>query len=384
MSQHVAVEISGDGGDGGVRIVGGESALVPRAGIRVHGDPSEGALPAVVLENFEDDTYAFSMNNISGWFRDNIRAHSGSWSFRSPTIGHGLAAVVRVSVPAGATSMSFWWFADMEEGFDELLMFFDGVQQSFQGTGHSTEWTQETFGVTGVSEVEFRYVKDTSVSEGVDAVWIDDLSFQWPPGVGPAVVNGRVYGPLKAEMGELSDGDYGIAVVNDSGRLTKLTDFIFGPQAAYDQGEGTRTFATHAATYGDLVGASVGPSVDVMIGETGRCLIIVGAEITWDDGTTGDFRYSDTYGGRMSVALSGANNVSASDAWSYYFSQAWAFEFNTAVRLEQRGAANGSRMHFLTGLNPGLTTFTAKYRCVYNNQIQPARFKDRTLIVFPY
>ncbi|KIR64740.1 hypothetical protein [Micromonospora haikouensis] len=41
---NVSVEISGDAGDGAVRIVGGETALVPRAGLRVHDPNGEGAV----------------------------------------------------------------------------------------------------------------------------------------------------------------------------------------------------------------------------------------------------------------------------------------------------------------------------------------------------
>lgn len=381
---HVAVEISGDGGDGGVRITGGEGARYPRAGIRVYGDPSDPTpveIVELVHEDFESDENKVDITG-GGVYISPSDAHSGEQTLYLGLLGNNSTDDAVVTVPAGATLMTVWYQVSSEPNYDKFRVLLDGVQ-AFEDSGE-TPWTELSFNVTGVSVVTFRYQTDSSNSVGDDWVLIDDLRFFGPSSNRPEVVNGRAYGRVKAEMGELSDGDYGIAVVNDAGALTKLTDFVFGPQAAYDQGEGTRTFATHAATYGDLVGASVGPSVDVMIGETGRCLIIVGAEITWDDGTTGDFRYSDTYGGRMSVALSGANIRAASDAWSYYFSQAWAFEFNTAVRLEQRGAANGSRMHFLTGLNPGLTTFTAKYRCVYNNQIQPARFKDRTLIVFPY
>lgn len=381
---HVAVEISGDGGDGGVCITGGESARFPRAGIRVHGDPSEGALPPLqTLEDFEDDAYAFSISGT--WARDSSRSHSGSWSFRSADIGDSQTSDAVVTVPAGAASMSFWWFADSEDSsfgniFDKLLVLLDGVQQSFVGGGHSVGWTQETFDVTGVSQVTFRYQKDFSTSEGADAVWIDDVEFQWPPGEGPVVVNNRTYGRVKAEMGELSDGDYGIAVVNDSGRLTKLTDFIFGPKADYDQAQGNRDYDVHGTAYGDLVGASVGPQVDVMIGDTGRCLMIVGAEITFGD--AGSFSTSGQGGGRMSVALSGANNVFASDAWSYYYSELW--QIAGGGTYQRHGAANGSRMHFLTGLSPGLTTFTAKYRAVYGAGSAPALFQDRSLIVFPY
>lgn len=381
---NVSVEISGDGGTGGVQICGGELARFPRAGIRVYGQPGSDPQPSVIAEDFEDDTYAFGISGT--WTRDNSRAHSGSWSFRSATITHSQTSDAVVTVPAWATSMSFWWFGDSEDApgggaFDPLVVLLDGVEQSFEGGGHSTDWAQETFDVTGVSTATIRYRKDSSVSEGADAVWIDDLTFRSLPSNGSVVHNGRTYGPVKAEMGELSDGDYGIAVVNDSGLLTKLTDFVFGPKAAYDQGEGNRDFDVHGSGYGDLAGAAVGPSVDVMIGETGRCLMIVGAEITFGD-LNNAFNNNEG-GGRMSVALSGANVRSASDAWSFYYSETWDIAPDTTT-MTRHGAVNGSRMHFLTGLNPGLTTFTAQYRAVYGANSAPAIFKDRSLIVFPY
>lgn len=130
-------------------------------------------------EDFEDAAYAVPISGT--WARDNTRAHGGSWSFRSADIADNQTSDAVVTVPAGATTMSFWWWTDTESGFDKLRVLLDGVQQSFSGSGQSVAWAQQTFNVTGVSTVTFRYVKDSSASTGADAVWIDDLVFDAAP-----------------------------------------------------------------------------------------------------------------------------------------------------------------------------------------------------------
>ncbi|KAB1925152.1 hypothetical protein F8280_12135 [Micromonospora noduli] len=142
----------------------------------------------LVTEDFEDTSYAVSISGT--WARDNSRSQSGSWSFRSANIGDDQTSDAVVTVPAGATSMSLWWWTDSEEDFDYLHVLLDG-DEFFVASGQSVSWAQETFDVTGISTVTFRYVKDGSASDGADAVWIDSLTFgstrfygevpAWPP-----------------------------------------------------------------------------------------------------------------------------------------------------------------------------------------------------------
>lgn len=182
-------------------------------------------------------------------------------------------------------------------------------------------------------------------------------------------------GPVKVELGELPDGDYGVALINPAGELTKLSDVVFGPETAYDTEAGVR----NADGWGDLTGpdAAVGPSVTVTIGETGRCILILGCEVTWDISQTS----AATFGGRMSAELSGANALFPSGEWSCGYADSWSL--GGGATMARIGSIRCSSAHFFTGLTPGPTTFTCKYIRAFGSP-SFADFVDRTIMVLPY
>lgn len=99
---------------------------------------------------------------------------------------------------------------------------------------------------------------------------------------------------------------------------------------------------TTSSSFTDL--ATVGPEVTVNVGQNGLLLVGIYA---YEDSSTGDNRPS------MGFALSGANTASASDDKSIVMEA-------VAGGSEQRQGAT----FLLTGLNPGSTTITAKYKRV--------------------
>ena len=64
------------------------------------------------------------------------------------------------------------------------VTFVDGtMRDQWSGT---TGWTMVSYPLTaGSHTIEWRYVKDASVSSGSDAVWVDDVSVGPPPTGGP-------------------------------------------------------------------------------------------------------------------------------------------------------------------------------------------------------
>ncbi|WP_328426046.1 hypothetical protein [Streptomyces sp. NBC_00443] len=138
-----------------------------------------------LLENFSDSNFAFPITaggNLP-WTRSQAHYNSGTWSLRSGAISNNQTSDAIVTVPAGATALTFWYWTSSEAagtGFDgdRLLVLVDGVQVlRAQGT---TPWTQTTIDVTGKATVTFRYAKDNSTASGEDAVYIDDLLFTVP------------------------------------------------------------------------------------------------------------------------------------------------------------------------------------------------------------
>lgn len=87
----------------------------------------------------------------------------------------------------------------------------------------------------------------------------------------------RVYdafNSIQAELGQLSDSSYGIALRDGAGAFLKLSDFVFGPKYQYI---GTAE-ATTAGAWTNL--ATFGPSVTVYIGETRRCMVFMSCRMS--------------------------------------------------------------------------------------------------------
>lgn len=131
--------------------------------------------------------------------------------------------------------------------------------------------------------------------------------------------------------------------------------------------------STTSGTYTDL--ATVGPTVtDVRIGATGRCLVLIAAQIR-------EVSTDWSRGGAMSFAVSGASTVAADSARRLQLG-------NSDDGIIVAGASSNNlygrvaTAELLEGLNPGLHTFTAKYLAM------PAgvtvQFAHRSLIVLPY
>lgn len=116
---------------------------------------------------------------------------------------------------------------------------------------------------------------------------------------------------------------------------------------------------TTATSYSDL--ASVGPAVTVTIGSTGKALVALHSAIA--NATSNLASYAG-------FAVSGATTVAASDAQAIGFTSP----------SSGAGIRAGTTL-VVTGLNPGSTTFTAKYRM--DPGVGPATFVDRRLAVTP-
>jgi hypothetical protein len=142
-------------------------------------------------------------------------------------------------------------------------------------------------------------------------------------------------------------------------------------QASEDTSNGTR----NSTSWGDLTGTSVGPAVTVRIGTSGRALAFWSAEI----GQTAGYQRLTTP--HVGVEVSGATTRAPSDVNA----------LNANVGFPASGAAGAATvdfwiqaamMHLFTGLTPGSTTFTLKYR---HDTVDPSRavnFQAREIAVF--
>jgi hypothetical protein len=97
---------------------------------------------------------------------------------------------------------------------------------------------------------------------------------------------------------------------------------------------------TNGSAYVDC--ATVGPAVTVVVGSSGRLRVTITANMSESDSNDG---------GRMSVVLSGANTSAADDSRSLAFFPKVSGAY-----------ACYSRVLYYSGLTPGSTTITAKYK----------------------
>lgn len=118
------------------------------------------------------------------------------------------------------------------------------------------------------------------------------------------------------------------------------------------------TEATSSSAYTDL--ATAGPVATVTVGASGKAVVFLSADV-----------YSSVSGNYIfaGVAVSGATTRAANYADAIYVK-------STAAGMEQ----SGSVMLVLTGLTPGVNTFTMKYRTDNNS----ATYLNRRILVVPW
>jgi len=109
------------------------------------------------------------------WFSQASVTRDGTDAARSGAIGDEGHTVLR-TVLYGANVISFWWKADTEE-FDDRVEFTDNGNFVAELSG-ATDWVQATHLLTGgeVHVLEWTYYKDGADAEGLDAVFLDQVS----------------------------------------------------------------------------------------------------------------------------------------------------------------------------------------------------------------
>jgi hypothetical protein len=181
-----------------------------------------------------------------------------------------------------------------------------------------------------------------------------------------------LYGTTKVLLGQLVDAslagdDYGVAAVNSLGQLVKLDTICFGQKAAYN----TAADATTSTTYVSLGGPIV---TDVAVGNTGRCEIVIGAQM---DTGGNDFGIGAAFSFQVTRQSDGVVVKPSSNGWSCV-----ARYFNGASATNNSLIDRKSYTHFFDDLTPGLYTIEMQYRTL--NAAISASFSDRTLIAKPF
>jgi hypothetical protein len=148
-------------------------------------------------------------------------------------------------------------------------------------------------------------------------------------------------------------------------------------QAAELPGAGYRT----STSYGDLTDAAVGPTVSIRIGSSGRALCFWSAELGQALNGSGVVQYQTRNTPHASVEVGGASTIAPSDFNALNINvehpgPGFAGEALTSFWMQS------SVFHLFSGLTPGLTTFTMKYRTDTMVPANRSYFQAREIAVF--
>jgi hypothetical protein len=111
------------------------------------------------------------------WSSQTAVTHDGMDAAQSGVITHSQSTRLDATVTGPAT-LKFWWKVDSETNFDFLKVEVDGIEPIPAISGN-VDWQQQTIALpAGAHTVRWTYSKDISVSERLDAAWVDQLTLE--------------------------------------------------------------------------------------------------------------------------------------------------------------------------------------------------------------
>jgi len=141
---------------------------------------SESNLSTADLWDFESSSLegiATSSDSNAAWYRDTSQKKSGTYSYRAGTIYDYQKSCFEIS--SDKKTVSFFKRVSSESGYDYLQFYINGVIQTGASWSGYANWDTTADSYTTTSEInnvfKWCYIKDSSVSEGADTAWVDDI-----------------------------------------------------------------------------------------------------------------------------------------------------------------------------------------------------------------
>ena len=150
------------------------------------------------------DTTGLTWTNSGNlpWFAQTTTTKDGVDAAQSGAIGDNQSSSVGAAL-VGPGTMTFWWKVSSESSYDWLSFYLNDVLQT--GTlariSGNVDWTQKTVSIpAGTNTVRWTYSKDSSLSSGSDAGWLDMVAYS---GIGPGSLT------VSPSSNLTSSGNYG-------------------------------------------------------------------------------------------------------------------------------------------------------------------------------
>ena len=129
--------------------------------------------PNPALAEATDNTFPAWMTWGDGlWYWQSSTYLWGGDAARSGSIADGKNSVIHLSTPS-AGNLSFWWKVSSQQDHDYLEVHVDGVLKD--RISGSVDWQQKSYLVQNGSQIDWKYVKDGSASNGEDCGWLDKV-----------------------------------------------------------------------------------------------------------------------------------------------------------------------------------------------------------------
>lgn len=134
----------------------------------------EGAISLPKALDTTDLTWITGGN--SPWLGQSAVTRGGADAAQSSKIKNSQQSQMETTV-TGPGTLRFWWKVSSEGRYDFLEFYIDGQLQSGSISGE-VDWKRKTHAIPeGEHTLRWRYMKDSSVSTGADAAWVDKVTF---------------------------------------------------------------------------------------------------------------------------------------------------------------------------------------------------------------
>ncbi|MEM7317282.1 MAG: Ig domain-containing protein, partial [Planctomycetota bacterium] len=133
------------------------------------------------LEDGADNgSLTWSTGGDAEWFAQADVSSDGVDALQSGEISHGETTWVETTV-SGPGTLEFDWRASSEPEYDYVAFSIDGLEQWLLW-GEWSNWDRQLFDIpAGNHTLRWTYKKDPRFSEGLDAAWLDQVSFTKTP-----------------------------------------------------------------------------------------------------------------------------------------------------------------------------------------------------------
>lgn len=205
--------------------------------------------PIAAVETYNQaaqiSSFNFALNNTNlvwttagdtNWFVESADTHDNVAAAQSGAITDSQQSWIQTTV-TGPGTLSFWWQVSSESGYDFLEFDLDGNQlDAISGTGLG--WSQKTYSIpSGTHALQWLYSKDSSGSAGLDAGFLDEVSYVAVPTTSLVATAVPLTGPVPLTVQFTSPG------VDSGGNTVTNWNWNFG-----DGGTSTAQSPSHVYT----------------------------------------------------------------------------------------------------------------------------------------